>query len=142
MSEEKQVEEMAKVIKSSLEGLGSGNFNFTGDEFSIMLAKAIYAAGYRKQSKNVIELPCKVGDMIYLPWEFDGIKSIAYLTVTHIIFGREHNYVKTDFDTDDEAYYDKYQCGRYEFEDFGEIVFLTSEEAQKALAKMKGGEQE
>ena len=50
MDKEKQIEEMARVIKSSLEGLGSGNFNFTGDEFSIMLAKAIYAAGYRKQS--------------------------------------------------------------------------------------------
>lgn len=52
MSKEKQIEEMAKVIKSSLEGLGSGNFNFTGDEFSIMLAKAIYAAGYRKQKEG------------------------------------------------------------------------------------------
>ena len=48
-----QIKEMAKVIKSSLEGLGSGNFNFTGDEFSIMLAKAIYAADYRKQSESV-----------------------------------------------------------------------------------------
>lgn len=52
MSKEKQIEEVAKVIKSSLEGLGSGNFNFTGDEFSIMLAKAIYASGYRKQSEG------------------------------------------------------------------------------------------
>lgn len=96
-------------------------------------------AGYRKQSENVIELPCKVGETIYLPWDFCGVKSIAYLTVTHIIFDREHNYVKTDFSTDDEAYYDKYKCGRYEFEDFGKIVFLTIEEARKALAKMKGG---
>lgn len=82
---------------------------------------------------GVICLPCKVGDMVYLPWDFNGVKSIAYLTVTHIIFDTEHNYVKTDFYTDDEAYYDKYKCGRYEFEDFGKIVFLTYEEAERAL---------
>ena len=46
----KQIEEMAKVIKSSLDGLGSGNFNFTGDEISLMFAEAIYTAGYRKAS--------------------------------------------------------------------------------------------
>lgn len=53
---EKQViEEMAKVIKSSLDGLGYGNFNFTGDEISTMFAKAIYTAGYRKQSEIIDE---------------------------------------------------------------------------------------
>jgi hypothetical protein len=43
---------MAKVIKSSLDGLGSGNFNFTGDEISIMFAKALYNEGYHKQSEG------------------------------------------------------------------------------------------
>ena len=57
MSKENQidkqaVEEMAKVIKSSLDGLGCGNFNFTGDEISIMFAKALYNANYRKQSEG------------------------------------------------------------------------------------------
>ena len=47
------VEEMAKDIKSSLDGLGCGNFYFTGDEISIMFAKALYNAGYRKQSEGV-----------------------------------------------------------------------------------------
>ena len=43
-----KIEEMAKVIKSSLDGLGSGNFNFTGDEISTMFAEALYNAGYRE----------------------------------------------------------------------------------------------
>ena len=47
----KQIEEMAKVIKSSLDGLGCGNFNFTGEEISTMFAKDLYNAGYRKQSE-------------------------------------------------------------------------------------------
>ena len=46
------IEEMAKVIKSSLDGLGIGNFNFTGDEISTMFAKALYNAGYRKQGEG------------------------------------------------------------------------------------------
>lgn len=138
MSKE-QIEEMAKAMC----GNGMPNGNCAIDDEPCYLecvygccAEKLYAKGYRKQSENTIELPCKVGETIYLPWEFDGVRSIACLTVTHIIFDREHNYVKTDFNTDDEAYYDKYQCGEYEFEDFGKIVFLTIEEAE---AKMKGG---
>ena len=49
MSKDQQIEEMAKVIKSSLDGLGSGNFNFTGAEISTMFAEHLYNAGYRKQ---------------------------------------------------------------------------------------------
>ena len=52
MSKEKQIEGMARVIKSSLDGLGSGTFNFTGDEISIMFAKSLYNAGYRKQNEG------------------------------------------------------------------------------------------
>ena len=52
MSEEKQIEEMAEIIKSTLDDLGSGNFSFTGDEISTMFAKALYNAGYRKQSEG------------------------------------------------------------------------------------------
>jgi hypothetical protein len=48
MGSDKQIEEIAKVIKSSLDGLGSGNFNFTGGEISTMFAEALYNAGYRK----------------------------------------------------------------------------------------------
>ena len=53
--EKQAIEEMAKVIKSSLDGLGIGNFNFTGDEISTMFAKALYNAGYRKQEWISVE---------------------------------------------------------------------------------------
>ena len=146
MSKE-QIEEMAKYCCNACEFADSVDIEnhfypcaidneYKTCGLALETARNLYNAGYRKQSENTIELPCKVGETIYLPWEFDGVRSIAYLTVTHIIFDREHNYVKTDFETDDEVYYDKYQCGEYEFEDFGKIVFLTIEEAE---AKMKGG---
>ena len=48
----KQIEEMAKVIKSSLDNLGSGNHHFTGEEISTMFAEALYHAGYRKQKRG------------------------------------------------------------------------------------------
>ena len=56
MNRDKQIGEMARVIKSSLEGLGSGNFNFTGDEISAMFAEALYNAGYRKASDGAREI--------------------------------------------------------------------------------------
>ena len=63
MSREKQIEKMAKVIKSSLDGLGCGNFNFTGDEISTMFAEALYNADCRKQSEGewlLIKVPTGV----------------------------------------------------------------------------------
>ena len=137
MSEESvDYKEYARQMRENCVKNADGNIICSGELWEEI---ATIIEGCRKQGENVIELPCKVGEMVYLPWEFDGVRSIAYLTVTHIIFDREHNYVKTDFDTDDEAYYDKYQCGSYEFEDFGKIVFINHEEAENALAKMKGG---
>jgi hypothetical protein len=60
MNRDKQIEEMAKVIKSSLDGLGSGNFNFTGEEISAMFAKALYNADYRKSTDVAREIFDKV----------------------------------------------------------------------------------
>lgn len=68
MSKDKQIEEMAKVIKSSLDGLGSENFNFTGDEISTMFAEALYNAGYRKASdvaREIFEEIDKIVDKHY-----------------------------------------------------------------------------
>lgn len=85
-----------------------------------------------------IELPCKVGDTVYMPWEWNGQKGVACLTVTTIsnILGFGWS-CGTNFDTDDEGYADKYNCGRFKFDDIGETVFLTKEEAEKALAERK-----
>ena len=85
-------------------------------------------------ANGVVVTPCKVGDTVWMPWEWNGAKGIACLKVTTIsnIFGFGWS-IGTDFDTDDEGYADKYKCGRFEFEDIGKTVFLTREEAEKAL---------
>ena len=92
-------------------------------------------------ANGVIVLPCKVGQTVYMPWEWNDAKGIACLKVTTMsnILGFDWS-CGTDFDTDDEGYADKYNCGRFKFDDIGKTVFLTKEEAETALAKMKGGE--
>ena len=87
-------------------------------------------------ANGVITLPAKMGDELYMPWEWNGQKGIAYLTVTVLrcISGFGWSF-GTDFDTDDEDYYEAYNCGSFKLKDFGKTVFLTREEAEKALAE-------
>lgn len=85
---------------------------------------------------GVIVPPCKVGDTVYIPWRCNGASGIAYFEVTHIIFDRHKSYVVTDFETDDEGFWELYNGGKFEFADFGKIVFCSIEEAHK---KLKGG---
>ena len=85
-------------------------------------------------SSRVIVPPCKVGDKIYMPWEWYGAIGIAILTIERIVVDfTRHSYVNTDFFSDDEEYWVACNCGRFEFDDFGKIVFLTREEAEAAL---------
>lgn len=84
---------------------------------------------------GVIVPPCKPGDTVYMPWEWNGTKGVAILTVTHIITNDSHSYIKAPLYSDDEDYSCKYGYGRFEFDDFGKTVFLTPEEAEKALAE-------
>ena len=86
-------------------------------------------------SNGVIAPPCKVGDSVYMPWEWNGTKGVAILTVTHIITDYLHSYIKAPLYSDDEEYSHTYGNGRFSFDDFGKTVFLTPEEAEKALAE-------
>ena len=72
MSREKQIEEMRKDIFAAFGGYAKWEEDWQS------LAEAIYTAGYRKQSENVIELPCKVGDLVHFkgletPWKVSAI---------------------------------------------------------------------
>ena len=102
-------------------------------------AEKMTAKGYRKQSENVIELPCKVGDTVYMPWEWNDTSGIAILTVERISITEAGQSIRTDLWSDDEDYWLAYNCGVFRFDDIGKVVFLTKEEAEQALAKMKGG---
>ena len=105
------------------------------DRFLKVLDKLAYYEDKQEQGL-LIELPCKVGDTIYLPWRYNGQIGIANLKVTKIVIVTGVMRVFTDFTTDDEGFFEKFNGGMFDFSDFGEIVFLTRSEAEEALAKM------
>ena len=84
-------------------------------------------------ANGVIVPPCKVGDKVYIPWEYGGTRGIAFFDVTFIIFDSQKPYIKTDFDTDDNGFWELYNGGVFYFDDFGKTVFLTKEEAEEKL---------
>ena len=92
-----------------------------------------------KDKTLVLDLPCKVGDTVYMPWKWNDRNGIAVLTVTHIIRDRFKKYIKTDFYTDDEDYYNAYNCGNFGFDEVGVIVFTRIEAAEQALKEREQG---
>ena len=123
MSKEKQIEEMAEIICDARQK----------SVYSVEIAEALYNAGYRKQSENVIELPCNLNAEI---WYIDKNYTIQKAEVSsinikassrHIIAMR---YVWEIEETIKLA---------LAFERLGVDYWLTKEEAEQALAKMKGG---
>ena len=90
-------------------------------------------------ANGVIVPPCKVGDTVYMPWEWNGTSGVAILTINRIVVDFTHRpYVNTNFFSDDEEYWLAYNCGRFDFNDFGKTVFLTKKLAEKALAERSG----
>lgn len=126
MSKENQIEEMTDIILIARRQ----------SAYSEEIAEAVYNAGYRKRSENTIELPCKVGQTVYMPWEWKDTSGIAILTVEKISITEAGQSIRTDLWSDDEDYWLAYNCGVFYFDDIGKTVFLTKEEAE---AKMKGG---
>lgn len=80
-----------------------------------------------------VHLPCKVGDMVYYPWIYDGQCGIAFSEVESIkiyVNGLPIAVVE-DWGSD------MPMPISFTVEDFGKTVFLTREEAEKALEVMK-----
>lgn len=139
MSKEKQIEEMAKVIcgLNTSDGCfcdgGYCNYNCLSYE----KAEALYTAGYRKQSENVIELPCKVGTTLYFLYNSPYADKPD---LTPRIYKTTDWYFEVDktgivINTSDIHSFNK----KYDYY-LGETAFLTKQEAEQALAKMKVGE--
>lgn len=80
-----------------------------------------------------IRPPCKVGDTIYLPWEWKDTSGVAILTVERMSITEAGCSIRTDLWSDDEDYWLAYNCGVFRFDDIGKTVFLTREQAERAL---------
>lgn len=70
---------------------------------------------------RLVVLPCKVGDIVYAVFEEQGILS---LTVERFLLSEKGLFIATPH-------------GLYHTERFGKTVFLTREEAEKALEAKK-----
>lgn len=123
MSIEKQTEkeEMFSILSDTMNG---ANF----DDLCDAVHRIVDIANYHKQGENVIELPCKVGDTVYI-LVGEPSRTIAEFRVRTIVFGETHDSIgfanKSLFTIWDKRWYDF----------FGKIIFTTKEEAEKALER-------
>lgn len=95
-----------------------------------LLEKLKYYEDLEEQGK-LLKLPCKVGDKVFIPIDFQRkihqgfVTDIEYSKIRKAFFAKIHT-------VDDVTCYEK-------LEDFGRTIFLTHEKADKALREMKGG---
>jgi hypothetical protein len=144
MSKEKQIEEMARVMNECCnrydeQGNHIGNRCYECEEWSddnycccsynTKEATALYNAGYRKQSENTVELPCKVGDTVYRISKRRGVWCIFPREVVSLTYRLDHLHKVV------------WEIFTTETDILGKSVFLTEAEAEEALAKMKGDEE-
>lgn len=99
-----------------------------GDEYDLDRLKELVQAN--REGKCVV-LPCRVGDKVYC------IQS--YFNDAKMRFEKKVKCRDVDFM---QSLPDLFECEGmiYTFSDIGKIVFLTSEEAEAALEKMKEGD--
>ena len=152
MSKEKQmIEEMAREmchLSAECKTCQICNERYHGDDdlcYFQCVAKEIINRGYRKQSENTIELPCKVGDTVYCI-EHKTIHECLVTMVKSLTFVNE---TKFFVDAECEIVSPFYSDGRKIKHGLSAVwkiewgswyrAFPTREEAEEALAKMKGG---
>lgn len=90
------------------------------------------------EQRTLIELPCKVGDTIYVPWRYDGVEGISLHEVTAIEINKDGLYLVFYIDTD--VYYlwdNTYNRGRFNLSWLGIKFFLSREEAEKRLKELQ-----
>jgi len=141
MNKEQQIEEMQKKMQKCYEKYGSLNFKW--------FAEALYNAGYRKVPKRLaelenkiedgllIELPCKIGDTIYV------VPSEVNFRLNKLFHGGELNYAYEQPVSSISVYPDDiviHTCDDVEMVSmkmYGERWFLTEEEAKKRLEELE-----
>lgn len=85
-------------------------------------------------ANGVIVLPCAVGDTVWNVNEYaEGFKVRPMQVESMTIKAKDKKYVYLEY-TDKK---DNLAHG-YAFEDFGDVLFLTKEEAEAKLAELKG----
>lgn len=85
-------------------------------------------------ANGVIVPPCKVGDMVYVPWTFDGQQGVGFAEVEEIKIYDNKNHIMffIDLQSDIEEFNQEY--GGWKLgKSIGDTVFLTKEKAEAHL---------
>ena len=100
------------------------------------IAKKLCDLEDKIEQGKILELPCNVGQWVYVPWQWGGQEGIASTIVECIQIVRDAKLCGffIDMKSDDTAFNDVYGFWRT-FADIGKKIFLTREEAEKALAE-------
>ncbi len=87
---------------------------------------------------TLIELPCKVGDTVYVPWRWDDQQGVASVKVEEINFydTQMHYMFLIDMESDDESFNQEFGGWKID-QSIGKTVFLTREEAEKRLEELQ-----
>ncbi len=93
---------------------------------------------------ELVELICKVGDTIYIPWEFDGVSDVAKSEVVYIEVNKWDNKYVTNLcltaDTTSPKglrYFQYMHHGVYCEEDFNQVWFKDENLAEQKLKELK-----
>lgn len=152
MSKEKQIEEMARDICRHYEDEGICRSSLEFDKCDCncwtgtYLAPKLYDKGYRKQSENVIELPCKIGDVAYVIYR--GVVTQGTVRLIRPFVSEQGTIFKGNLICEvDNLFIDDGTKEEVELyvvfeKPYGieRVAYLNRAKAEEALAKMKGGE--
>ena len=98
-------------------------------------------AALRERLEKAVELPCKTGDKVYIPWAWDnqsGIVEASVVTIRLYPYTRKY---ETRLETDSLTFAQKYQYGNFNDKDFGTLIFTTREAAEARLKELQGGKE-
>ena len=98
-------------------------------------------AALRERLSKAVELPCKVGDKVYIPWVWDnqsGIMEAPVITIRLYPYIRKY---EIRLETDSLNFAQKYHYGNFNDKDFGTLIFTTREAAEARLKDLQGGKQ-
>lgn len=98
-------------------------------------------AELKARLEKAVELKAKRGDILYLPWVYNGNAAVATLQITGTDFHNDELIYITDLESDSAVYLAKYKYGIFRSEDFDNKIFTDRTKAEQRLAELKGGKE-
>lgn len=90
------------------------------------------------ENGTLVELPCKVGDTIYVPYQYNGVEGISFHKIYQIVIMENDIYVDFEVDTDiDYVFAYIYNFGKFNIAWLNKRFFLTKAEAENKLKELQ-----